>query len=148
LPIGWSQLNSNTDANSLVGIFFGGIIGWLLTALAASLGAPFWFDTLNKVMVIRSTVKPHEKSQEEASEDRQAPVNKVQGATPDTTTPVVTAPVVAFPAIQPAVAAAPAISQGQQPSVADDDTEVDGCDVEATDKTNDEDLPPTQGGVV
>jgi hypothetical protein len=148
LPIGWSQLNSNTDANSLVGIFFGGIIGWLLTALAASLGAPFWFDTLNKVMVIRSTVKPHEKSQEEASEDRQAPVNKGQVATPDITAPVVTAPVVAFPAIQPAVAATPVISQGQQPSVADDDTEVDGCDVEATDKTNDEDLPPTQGGVV
>ena len=34
------------------------------------LGAPFWFDLLNKVMVIRSTVKPHEKSPEESSEDR------------------------------------------------------------------------------
>ena len=45
--------------------------GWLLTALAVSLGAPFWFDLLNKMMVIRSTVKPHEKSPEEASEDRQ-----------------------------------------------------------------------------
>jgi hypothetical protein len=29
------------------------------------MGAPFWFDVLNKVMVIRSTVKPHEKSPEE-----------------------------------------------------------------------------------
>ncbi|WP_207494409.1 hypothetical protein [Aridibaculum aurantiacum] len=47
------------------------LIGWLITALAVSLGAPFWFDTLNKIMVIRSTVKPHEKSPEEASEDRQ-----------------------------------------------------------------------------
>ncbi len=47
------------------------IIGWLITALAISLGAPFWFDMLNKIMVIRSTVKPHEKSPEEASEDRQ-----------------------------------------------------------------------------
>jgi hypothetical protein len=45
--------------------------GWLLTAFAISLGAPFWFDSLNKVMVIRSTVKPHEKSPEEGSEDRQ-----------------------------------------------------------------------------
>ncbi len=54
----WNQLASH-------------LLGWLLTAFAISLGAPFWFDLLNKVMVIRSTVKPHEKSQEEGSEDRQ-----------------------------------------------------------------------------
>jgi len=36
--------------------------GWLMTALAISFGAPFWFDTLNKFMVVRSTVKPQEKS--------------------------------------------------------------------------------------
>ena len=47
------------------------IPGWILTALAITLGAPFWFDILNKIMVIRSTVKPHEKSPEESSEDRQ-----------------------------------------------------------------------------
>ena len=47
------------------------LLGWLLTAFAISFGAPFWFDTLNKIMVIRSTVKPREKSQEEGSEDRQ-----------------------------------------------------------------------------
>ena len=34
------------------------------------LGAPFWFDVLNKFMVIRATVKPREKSPDEASEDR------------------------------------------------------------------------------
>jgi hypothetical protein len=34
------------------------------------LGAPFWFDVLNKFMVIRSTVKPYEKSPPEGSEDR------------------------------------------------------------------------------
>ncbi|HUS12711.1 MAG TPA: hypothetical protein VMZ30_19735 [Pyrinomonadaceae bacterium] len=44
-------------------------LGWLITALAISLGAPFWFDTLNRVMVIRSTVKPHEKSREQESKD-------------------------------------------------------------------------------
>jgi hypothetical protein len=47
------------------------LFGWLATAMAVSLGAPFWFDVLNKVMVIRSTVKPHEKSGDEGSEDRQ-----------------------------------------------------------------------------
>lgn len=44
-------------------------LGWLLTALALSLGAPFWFDLLNKFIVIRSAVKPHEKSPEEGSKD-------------------------------------------------------------------------------
>ena len=41
--------------------------GWLLTALAISLGAPFWFDLLNRFIVVRSTVKPKEKSPEEKS---------------------------------------------------------------------------------
>ena len=44
-------------------------LGWLLTGIAVSFGAPFWFDVLNKITVIRSTVKPHEKSPEENSED-------------------------------------------------------------------------------
>lgn len=43
--------------------------GWLITALAISLGAPFWFDTLNKLIVVRSTVKPQEKSGTEAPKD-------------------------------------------------------------------------------
>ena len=46
--------------------------GWLITALAVSLGAPFWFDMLNKIMVVRSTVKPSEKSGDEASKDAKA----------------------------------------------------------------------------
>jgi hypothetical protein len=48
------------------------VFGWLITAFAVSLGAPFWFDLLNKFMVVRSTVKPKEKSQDEGSEDRAA----------------------------------------------------------------------------
>jgi hypothetical protein len=30
------------------------MIGWLITAAALSLGAPFWFDTLNKLLNLRS----------------------------------------------------------------------------------------------
>jgi hypothetical protein len=33
-------------------------LGWFLTAMAISLGAPFWFDLLNKFMTARSTLKP------------------------------------------------------------------------------------------
>jgi hypothetical protein len=43
------------------------LAGWLMTALAISLGAPFWFDTLNRFMVVRSTVKPQEKSKPETA---------------------------------------------------------------------------------
>ena len=35
-------------------------LGWLLTALAATLGAPFWFDTLNRILSIRSAGKAPE----------------------------------------------------------------------------------------
>jgi hypothetical protein len=89
LPIGWnwkSNLNSNKNAitnYNAIPLFandamlysllqwFLKIIGWFITAFAISLGAPFWFDVLNKVMVVRSTVKPTEKSPEEFSQDRQ-----------------------------------------------------------------------------
>ena len=46
------------------------IIGIFLTGLAVSQGAPFWFDLLNKIIVVRSTIKPHEKSPEQPSKDR------------------------------------------------------------------------------
>jgi hypothetical protein len=35
-------------------------LGWLLTTLAATLGAPFWFDMLNRVISIRAAGKPPE----------------------------------------------------------------------------------------
>jgi hypothetical protein len=49
------------------------ILGLILTGLAVSQGAPFWFDLLNKFVVIRSTVKPREKSQTQPSKDKPAP---------------------------------------------------------------------------
>jgi hypothetical protein len=64
LPIGWPDREFARD-------WYMRVIGWLITGFAISFGAPFWFDLLNKMMVIRSTVKPHEKSPEESSEDRQ-----------------------------------------------------------------------------
>lgn len=72
LPLGWASRSDprlNWNANSLGGHLQDHLFGWLLTALAISLGAPFWFDILNKVIVIRSTVKPKEKSQEDKSKD-------------------------------------------------------------------------------
>jgi len=48
------------------------ILGLLITACAVSLGAPFWFDMLNKIIVVRSTVKPSEKSGTEGSKEPKA----------------------------------------------------------------------------
>jgi hypothetical protein len=40
----------------------GHLLGWTLTTIAASLGAPFWFDTLNRFMNIRAAgTAPNEK---------------------------------------------------------------------------------------
>lgn len=38
-------------------IFFLFVPGWLITAAMISLGAPFWFDMLNKMMQLRGSVK-------------------------------------------------------------------------------------------
>jgi hypothetical protein len=45
------------------------LFGWLIAACAISSGEPFWFDMLKRFVGIRSTVKPHEKSQEEPSKN-------------------------------------------------------------------------------
>lgn len=83
LPIGMERYSLPQRPADWVRMF-GGI---LITAFAVTLGAPFWFDALNKMMVIRSTVKPHEKSGEEASEDRQTSKDKSPDAAPPTEQP-------------------------------------------------------------
>ena len=74
LPVGWTADWDNwqraqqakqdwTDYWPKVAL--GHLLGWIITAFAVSMGAPFWFDMLNKIVVIRSTVKPQEKSPDE-----------------------------------------------------------------------------------
>jgi hypothetical protein len=71
LPIGWTASAGDpraiTETNP--GLWLERLFGWLLTGCAVSLGAPFWFDMLNKFTVVRSTVKPREKSPEQRSKD-------------------------------------------------------------------------------
>lgn len=74
LPIGWKGWTaSGDDPRRAPGTFMDWmlkVVGVLLTGFAVSQGAPFWFDVLNKVIVVRSTVKPKEKSAEQPSKDR------------------------------------------------------------------------------
>ncbi len=67
LPIGWNDTSYNYLFHDVghgpqidrLGLGWNwshlltALAGWLLTALAASLGAPFWFDTLQKFITIR-----------------------------------------------------------------------------------------------
>jgi hypothetical protein len=55
------------------------LLGWLLTALAASMGAPFWFDTLNKFMSVRSAGKAPE---EKPKPPKDVPIPLEPGQTP------------------------------------------------------------------
>jgi hypothetical protein len=60
IPIGWGEELVDMEAARSpkdAGWAFNKLFGLLLTTLAALLGAPFWFDMLNKVMSIRSAVK-------------------------------------------------------------------------------------------
>ncbi len=67
LPIGWSREPNDTKAlPSDVGGWALKIIGLSLTAIAVSLGAPFWFDVLNKLVNIRSVGKQPERSHQES----------------------------------------------------------------------------------
>jgi hypothetical protein len=112
------------------------LLGWMLTGFAATMGAPFWFDVLNKVMVIRSTVKPREKSPEEGSEDRR-PRQGTSTADTDSTTRLTTSPPAGD---EPA-------PDLDAPAPPDAESAVDGCSVTEGAQTLDEHLPQAEGGV-
>ena len=77
LPVGWDSVQVASINQQFEGRGFWGrlavattlLFGYLMVAIAGTLGAPFWFDLLGKFMVVRSTVKPKEKSPDEASKD-------------------------------------------------------------------------------
>ena len=56
LPIGWNRADFPPDVYAWLSRVF----GWILTIFAVSLGAPFWFDLLNKFMNIRGAGKAPE----------------------------------------------------------------------------------------
>ncbi|AEH08418.1 MULTISPECIES: hypothetical protein [Protofrankia] len=59
LPLGWTDAGSDSADPRAVPDDVGGwalkILGWLFTTLALSLGAPFWFDLLGRLVNMRST---------------------------------------------------------------------------------------------
>ena len=62
LPMGWGDLDSFDTAFRAAWASAGGLVplvlGWLIMAAAGTLGGPFWFDLLGKVMQVRTALKP------------------------------------------------------------------------------------------
>ena len=69
LPIGWSEVPKPEQWPTM-------LVGWLITAFAVSLGAPFWFDLLNKFVNVRASGKAPE---EEPKSPKEVPVPKEPG---------------------------------------------------------------------
>lgn len=78
LPIGWTkarqfegihpdckngegQPDKCTDVMGYVAAWSSMVLGWLITALAIMLGAPLWFDVLNRLMQLRTAIKADDK---------------------------------------------------------------------------------------
>lgn len=69
LPVGWVMNSAPGDFRSVPlspWLWVQKLIGILLTVAAISMGAPFWFDLLNKVTVVRSAIKPSTESELQA----------------------------------------------------------------------------------
>lgn len=62
LPIGWERVHDGAAGARVPGAEFWGwlnkIFGIVLTGIAASLGAPFWFDLLGKLVRLRTSLRP------------------------------------------------------------------------------------------
>jgi hypothetical protein len=67
------KCNTNTYQQSGLQMFF----GWLLTALAISLGAPFWYDMLNKIMQLRSGGPKPKGNDDNLSKTDKSNINRV-----------------------------------------------------------------------
>lgn len=60
VPFGWSEPNRleiDPEGNVLWPAFLAKVFGWLLSGVAISMGAVFWFDVLSKIINIRNAGK-------------------------------------------------------------------------------------------
>jgi hypothetical protein len=135
LPIGWVDglVPLGWIANVEVEIWRDALqpfLGLLITALAATLGAPFWFDVLNKVTALRAAIKPSSKSASGTTNDvgeaKTSAGSRSSSAGTETTGSVAMRKEVEAPSGEP---------------------DVDACDHPILESTPDEELPEARGGV-
>lgn len=72
LPIGWTRAEfcANRDRWGILALCGNKILGLALTVLAISLGAPFWFDILNKLANLRANTGAKPMTEEDRSSQR------------------------------------------------------------------------------
>lgn len=130
LPVGWRG-HSPFDGAYLRGQ----LPGWLVTGLAAMLGAPFWFDLLNRLTTVRASVKPRAEAPAPTSTPAEAAV-----------APVAAPP--RAPGVRPA-GPPPDLQTNPQPGALDeaDDACVCALDPAGAALTPDHELPAAAGGV-
>lgn len=124
LPIGWSAPPADHEAWLLK------ILGLLLTTFGATLGAPFWFDMLNKVTMIRGSLKPNDRPS--------MPMSDLPQTAAVASTQLLAAGSSELPALAPASLRASA-NDANPP-------ETDSCALNSETITPDEALPPATGG--
>jgi hypothetical protein len=78
----WEASDSGWNWSHLLTALF----GWLITALAASLGAPFWFETLQRFVNIRGNGRLPAEVQKKAIDTAAAVAPVVPAATPEVVT--------------------------------------------------------------
>lgn len=60
--VGWSEEEYEYIGQNLGWRLVGKVIGLILTAVAVSLGAPFWFNVLQNLLQIRGSIKPEKRA--------------------------------------------------------------------------------------
>jgi hypothetical protein len=71
--IGWQE----KPWGDSMSVWLARLLGWMLTILAISLGAPFWFDMLNKLVNIRSAGKSPDEAAKTPGKKEMPPKDKV-----------------------------------------------------------------------
>lgn len=62
LPVGWHPANLQPEAGQPSSVvWLKRLLGWLITGVALSMGAAFWYDLLQKVMQVRGTGRKPER---------------------------------------------------------------------------------------
>lgn len=74
LPIGWNEQTTPKTATALINK----LLGWIVTTIAVSMGAPFWFDILGKVSSMRIAGKKPDRMSEAPTTQVLVPVQLPQ----------------------------------------------------------------------
>jgi hypothetical protein len=76
IPDGKQEINSRDKIRYFIGLLGYHFFGFFVTAIAISLGAPFWFDLLNKLMRLRSSAKQPTRSNNSTADADVSPIDR------------------------------------------------------------------------